>query len=391
MTTAHGARVRPDYAGGNIVNLMSSLVLACGGPATMYPPLAALDPASLHGHRNLVLLVIDGLGFHYLAGTKGVLRDHLVGRATSVFPSSTASAVTSFFTALAPQQHALTGWHIYFEELARIVAVLPFRPRYGFPPLAQPEREAALLFDQPPVLDRLAARAWVVAPARIIDSVYNVTYSGGAQRKAYTTREELFAALAALARRGTERQFVYAYYPEVDRLAHEYGTGSDAVAAEVAALDAGVGRLLGAIKGSDTAIVVTADHGFIDCPPAHQIEVDAHPRFAETLRLPLAGEQRVAYCYVREDRREQFTDYVATRFADQMTLIEGRELIAQGYFGLGAPHPRLASRVGDYALLLQQDYAIKDWTPGERRFTHVGFHGGLSPQEMEVPVVVATA
>jgi hypothetical protein len=31
---------------------------------------------------------------------------------------------------------------------------------------------------------------------------------------------------------------------------------------------------------------------------------------------------------------------------------------------------------------------IKDWMPGEQRYTLVGVHGGVSEQEMLVPLVV---
>ena len=58
--------IRPDYQGGGIVNLMASLVAALGGEELVYPPLSLLPPASLRDSRNVVLLVIDGLGYHYL-------------------------------------------------------------------------------------------------------------------------------------------------------------------------------------------------------------------------------------------------------------------------------------------------------------------------------------
>ena len=39
-----------------------------------------------------------------------------------------------------------------------------------------------------------------------------------------------------------------------------------------------------------------------------------------------------------------------------------------------------------------QDHAvIKDWLPGERRYVHIGVHGGMSSQEMCVPLIVAEA
>jgi len=138
-------------------------------------------------------------------------------------------------------------------------------------------------------------------------------------------------------------------------------------------------------------VIVTGDHGLIDSGPDRLIELDRHPDLAATLRLPLCGDRRAAYCYVHPEQRDAFERYVRMHLADCATLVESRTLVEQGYFGLGLPHPRLLERVGDYTLLMQGTWAIKDWLPGERRYAHIGLHGGLSPEEMYVPLVVAEA
>ena len=60
-----------------------------------------------------------------------------------------------------------------------------------------------------------------------------------------------------------------------------------------------------------------------------------------------------------------------------------------GAFGPGPDHPRLAERVGDFVLLLRDGWAIRDWLPGEQRHPKLGVHGGSSPAELYVPLVVA--
>lgn len=64
--------------------------------------------------------------------------------------------------------------------------------------------------------------------------------------------------------------------------------------------------------------------------------------------------------------------------------------MAQGWFGPGAAHPRLQERVGDYLLLMNDGYVIKDLVPGERPFYPIGNHGGLSEDELYVPLIVAS-
>ena len=48
-----------------------------------------------------------------------------------------------------------------------------------------------------------------------------------------------------------------------------------------------------------------------------------------------------------------------------------------------------SSDLGDFTLLMRGRHTIKDWLPGERRYVHVGAHGGLSEEELFVPLVVA--
>ena len=122
----------PNYKNGSIVNLMSSL-LQSYGKRTMYNTLPQIDKKELQSAKNVILFVIDGLGYESVKkyGTGTVFEKYLKDKITTVFPSTTAAAITTFNTANAPQQHALTGWHTYVKELGCITTILPFMPRIG--------------------------------------------------------------------------------------------------------------------------------------------------------------------------------------------------------------------------------------------------------------------
>jgi arylsulfatase A-like enzyme len=372
---------------------MSTLMLGLGGSAPLYPPLRDLPPDTVRAARNVVLIVLDALGHGYLTrnAPASALARHLVGRMTSVFPATTATAITTFLTGDAPQQHGLTGWHMYLRELGVVATVLPFRPRYGGPPFSQAGISAAALFGHVPVFDRMAVAAYAVAPERIVDSDFNAAHRGSARRRSFRTLKEFFQAVAGCLREGAERKYVYAYYPELDSLAHDHGPSSRAVAAHFAEVDAAFEHFLTHIRGSDTLVIVTADHGMIESDASCVIELEQHPELAGMLRLPLCGERRVAYCYVHPDRRTEFERYVSLRLGDYAELFPSARLIAESYFGIGTPHPRLAERIGDYTLIMKKNYQIKDWLLGESRHVHLGVHGGLSDEEMYVPLVVAHA
>ena len=106
---------RPDYHGGSLVNLIASITAACGA-RPRHHTLSLLPPERIAGASNIVFLLVDGLGYSYLRelGRGGALVEHLTGSITSVFPSTTATAITSSFTGMMPQEHAMTGWFCWF-------------------------------------------------------------------------------------------------------------------------------------------------------------------------------------------------------------------------------------------------------------------------------------
>ncbi len=379
---------RPDYAGGSIVNLMSSIALACGCHDLLYPPLRDLDLSERA--RNIVLLVIDGMGYNLLRSVRppGVLRAQLRGRITSVFPSTTATAITTFLTGLAPQQHGLTGWHVYLQEIGEVMAVLPFRPRDPAARLADPVDAAARIFDQPALFGRLSVESHVVAPAHLLSSQYNVRHCRAAKPVAYAALADLIQRIVGIVRGGDRRKYIYAYYPELDRLAHEHGPSHSRVHAHLTGIGEALNSLVTELQGTQTTLIVTADHGFIDTDPGLRIDPKNHPELSSDLARPLCGESRVAYCYVAADRQRRFTSYVTSQLRAQTVLLTSDSLYRQGYFGFGNAHPQLTERIGDFILIMKDRYTMKDWLPNEKRYVHRGVHGGMSEDELYVPCIV---
>ena len=380
----------PDYHGGSLANLMASLRAALGRPSADYPPLRGLPPEEIADARNVVLLVADGLGLDLLRriGAGSAWERHRRGAMTSVFPSTTASAITTFMTGEAPQQHALTGWFTYLAEAGSVLAVLPFRARFGGASLSAAGIAPRDLFGLTPLFDTLAVPSVVVAPAWIAGTDFNTAHSGSARRIGYKGLAQLFASVASVAE-APGRKYIYAYLPDIDALAHEHGTGSDKVAARFQELDRLFGNFLETLRGSDTLVIATADHGLIDTAPERMVKLSDHPELERTLVLPLCGEPRAAYCYVHPDRGAAFERYVGDKLGHCAELHRSEELLQRGFFGLGEPHPRLARRIGHYTLLMKDNWVIKDQVAGEKPFQHIGVHGGVSAEEMTVPLVVA--
>jgi hypothetical protein len=357
-------------------------VEAAGG-APRHPPLVSLPAPEIACAGNIVFLIVDGLGDNYLqAHGGGPLARHRRGAISAVFPSTTASAITTSFTGATPLEHGLTGWFTYFSAAACVGAPLPFQRRgernsLGVPP--------AQLFPEESLFDGLARRSIVVSWRKIIDSVYNVRHCGGAERLAYDDLPGFLEQIVRAVKSGPERKFIYAYWPQFDALSHQHGVGSAEVQAHFDALDHVFGEMLVRLASTDTILVLTADHGFIDCPAEEA--VDLPPALSSLLRFPLCGERRVAFCHVHDEKF--FMEKAKEILAGQAEVRPSRELLDEGWFGPGRPHAHFAERIGDVALVMTGRATVKDWVPGEPRHLHIGNHGGTSDDEMRIPLVVA--
>jgi hypothetical protein len=373
----------PSYSGNGFVNLVASLVEACGG-APRHPSLATLPVAEVRAARNVLFLIVDGLGDNYLRanGAGGHIARHRRGAISAVFPSTTASAITTSFTGATPLEHGLTGWFTYFSAAACVAAPLPFLRRGEKASLGV---APGTIFVEPSFFDALPTRSIVVSYRPIIDSLYNRHHCGRAERRAYDNLAGFLDETAAAVKSGPERKLVYAYWPEFDSLAHRHGVASAEVRAHFELLDAMFGELLARLGGTDTLVVLTADHGFIDSPPDESIELPAELR--AMLRFPLCGERRVAFCHVHDQKA--FLGIARSLLENRADVRPSRELLDEGWFGTGRAHPLFAERIGDVALVMKGRGTVKDWVAGEPRHLHIGNHGGMSEDEMSIPLVVA--
>jgi hypothetical protein len=379
--------MRPDYTN-SLVNLMASLEQGLGGMPGLYPALAALPPQQIAAARRVVLLLIDGLGHEYLQTQAERFPEWQQGVLTSVFPSSTAPAITSLMTGVAPQQHAVTGWLMYLRELGGMATILPFRSRIGNVPLQKLGLPVARVIGGSSVFNRLNVPSDYLIGRKLMDSVYSQYMAGNAQRYGYKRIYECFAELARLALAPGGQRFIYGYWPQLDALAHKHGIASANVSQHWQMLAQQLQCLAESLRGSDTLLIVTADHGFIDTQPEAVVSLEQRPELRECLLLPPSVEPRAAGCYLREGQRQRFERYIAEHLEAQFQLHAVDDLIAEGWFGLGDPHPLLAARLGDYLLIGRGAHVFTERLPGESEWSMIGVHGGLSTAEMQVPLLV---
>lgn len=378
--------VLPDYAAGGLHGLVNAFAAFLDDQ----PGVAPLPDLAGGAGRTLVFLLIDGLGDAFLQrfGANSVLAAHRKGRLTSVFPSTTSAAVTATMTGLSPAQHGLTGWFIRDQRFGGIVAPLPLYKRGGDGLVAL--RLTQRLFPYRSLYQHRARPSLVVSPREIAWSRFSKRHCRGARIMGYA--RDVDGLVEAVTKGAGQMHaagggYIHAYYPMFDTISHEFGSTSPQAVEEFRLVDAAFATLLERLKGLDCDVVVTADHGFTDADYERTVNLDDHPQLTAMLECPLWGERRAAFCAVKKGREAEFEAAAAEVFAGKAVVARSRELVKAGLFGPGPLNTRLSERIGTHALLMEPGWTVVDSVPGERYHHLIGVHGGLSPEEMWIPLI----
>lgn len=355
--------VLPDYGGACVCNIVPALL--------EYPPLGdGWMPAGVAEADQVVLFVVDGLGWHQLqarAAFAPVLTNARGEAITTVAPSTTAAALTSIATGTPPGEHGVVGYKVRVG--AETLNTLRWTTRRGDARAVVPPRE----------LQRLApfgGRAPVVVNrSEFVDSGFTTAHLDGVRYRPYGTMATLVHEVAQAV--GEGERFVYAYYDGLDRVGHERGHGA-VFDAELAFIDRLLGDLRAALHG-DVVLLVTADHGQVHTGDT------ARPVAPEVLRhcTAVSGEDRFIWLHA-PGSAEAAAEMAAEHHGDDAWILGVEEVVDRGLFG-----PRLTgearARLGDVAIVARGRAAFFD--PQLRPPRLLARHGSLTPAEMHVPLL----
>ncbi|WP_017942749.1 MULTISPECIES: alkaline phosphatase family protein [unclassified Thioalkalivibrio] len=356
-------------------------------PAASHPPLAGVSE-HLGSDRHIVLWLIDGFATRYRRHTPLLGADYVTDLET-VFPSTTATAISSILTGRAPAQHGLLGWHTRLSAAERTLTVLMGQERdsedrvstLGYRELTgrvQPDR----------LNDRIDCGMTCIGPEWIGGTPYNRMMNGGGDFIGFEDLSELPARVAAHVNATPGPHFTYVYWSELDHLGHEYGPESPEVERHLKQLDLAYTATCAQIQRPESVFLTTADHGMRSME--RRLDLREHPAVQACLRHRLTGEPRASLAHVREGRDADFLAALHAAFGDDVTVVPTADWLDPGTLGLppghDREHPELRARAGDYLLLPAEDaYLVDPPTDDEGPF-FVGAHGGLSPEERHIPL-----
>ena len=388
--------VLPAYEGGSVANVAASIVRAFNRPVdALLPPLDAsiLDPAMLDGARVVVLLAIDG--YSVLAHRRhGAALSHVGDEAfqdatiTSVFPSTTAAALTSLQTGVGPSRHGMAGYTMFLPALGRVVNMVRFQPVDGG------QFDAALLdtasfLPVPTIYDMLRdneIECVVVSHKEYANSPLTQVHSGTTPYRGHRTPGEMAAMLfREIEKPG--RRFVFAYWAGVDMLGHTHGPDGDVAAAEVDSLTYTLRRHVLdplAALDDDVAVILTADHGLTEISEASATTLNDLNALTGAWRSPATGERRaVGLTLPEQGARLRLRDALGERAA----ILDANDAIDAGLYGPPDHHPDLQRRIGDTLLLARGPASFPFQSSRPQPTPSLGAHGSLTAEEMLVPLL----
>ena len=208
-------------------------------------------PSLAHGAEQVVLLVLDGLGwdqFQSQLDGMPVLAGFEGGPITTVAPSTTATALTSIVTGLAPGEHGLIGYRI--EVSGEILNVLRWTTPRG------DARQRLRPADVQPMAPFLGERVPVVSKIELAGSGFSEAHLRGVPLHGWRMPSNIPVQVRSLLEAG--QRFVYVYYDGIDKTAHEYGF-SAFYDQELRHADRLVADVLDALTPG-TVLLVTAEH-----------------------------------------------------------------------------------------------------------------------------------
>ncbi len=389
---ADGTLLRPDPATPNSVDLALALAALSGAPVPRTEG-AEQIARRIGDAEHLVFVLVDGLGLEAVESLPeaSFLRRHLAMPLRSVFPSATASALTSLATGLWPNRHGVPGWWTYLPDHDLTVTALPFVERWSGDPLGARGVASSSLFRAATLLPCYRREAASFLPAPIADSAYSRYVRGTTPSVPCETLAGGIDAVIERVRAATRPTYSYLYLSSVDALSHAHGPRSDEVREHLlGVVDPQLARLADGIAGR-ARLALSADHGLIEVPPAGKHLLLRDDPLVALLRAPPSGEPRAPLLHARPGEADRVRAMFEERFGHAFALLTTDEAAALELFGPGPFTDSARARVGDFVAVAGAPdvllYRPGDEATGTEKL--VGYHGGLLPPEVQIPLVVA--
>jgi len=397
----------PQYDGLCVGNLGATVANSLGAMLPdVLPPLSNPVVAEMaKGIKQVILLVVDGLGWLQLRRVMERDTDSIYHRIadkgclmpiTSTFLSTTNSVLSTIWTGRPPIEHGLLAYELYLREWMMAVEAISFgTPHIPFSAtLAEWGFNPEKFLPVPSIAQLLSVQGiltyQVIAKQYTRTNLSRMHYRGVREVRGHATASDFWLNLRrTLVSHKQERLLLGGYWSPVDTLAHIYGPDDESGDMEIRSLGLLMDHVflkhLSSADREGTLLLITADHGQIYTPKASAILLQDHPLLREALLMPPLGEARVPFFYVRNGQFDTVWNYLHEVFKKDFHFLTREDVLDYGLLGRGMPYKEVPHRLGDIIGIAKGDgYFLRD--PALIKKLR-GKHGGLSPEEMLVPLM----
>ncbi|MEU1205603.1 nucleotide pyrophosphatase/phosphodiesterase family protein [Nocardia sp. NPDC005825] len=352
------------------------------------------NPLAIAPNRDVVVLLIDGLGAELLARHRDLaptLAAHVRTTLTAGFPATTSTSLTSLALGAPCATHGIIGYSFALPDGdgVRLLNSLRWTLDSATGDTAVEAYPPESVQPQASRLEDLAAHG--IEPHYVIPGYQRAS---GLTRAAFrapgtlhpaSNLDDLRAGILTVAQHsGTASRFAYAYFADLDANGHLYGPESPQWLAVLAEIDAAVADLLADLPSSCT-LLITGDHGMIHVDNA--IDLDALPALHRGVRL-IGGEARVRHVYLEHphalaDVRAAWTG----ELSPHATVVSREQALDEHWFGPTPPTPVIAHRIGDLIAVAENQAALIRPALEPLESALLGHHGARTSAEQLVPLI----
>lgn len=368
-----------------ILNTITS-ILKYYNVETEHKSLEKLDKELEKKYKNVVLIILDGMGEHILTpiSPNGFFKKNELDCVTSVYPSTTTAALTTYYAGKPPYETGWIAWSQYFKEYGRALDMLSHKESYKGENIKSAKIDVFKeVVNYTPIFEQIENACNVKA--------YEITPTYSDKRAKRSIRadniDQVIENIEMLCENPNEK-FILAYCDNPDGLLHKFGTDSEEASNYIIETEQKIEKMCKKL-GEDTIVIISADHGHRNIEKAYTM-LD-YPEIQECLILPPSLESRTIAFWVKENMRSQFEERFNKTFGKEFWLMSKEEFLKKNMLGFGKKHSKIDDFIGNYTALSTSSSIIRLETfLAEGKPVKKSTHCGLTKEEMEVPVIVIT-
>ena len=288
-----------------ILNLITS-ILKYYKVGTNHSTLKVIDEKLKNKYKNVVLIVLDGMGEHLLnnLSPNGYFNNNKVEKITSVYPSTTTAALTTYYSGKPPYESGWIAWSQYFKEYGRALDMFSHKESY----LGEPIKNAKIDVFKTIVNYKTIFEQIEEASPNIKAYEITPTYSDKRGKRSIRADsiDEIVEDIENLCSIPDDK-FIFVYSDRPDGLLHKYGASSEEAKNFIIEAENKIKALREKLS-EDTIIIISADHGHKDVEKVYTL-LD-YPEIQECLIMPASLESRVLTFWVKENMKEEAISYI---------------------------------------------------------------------------------